>query len=168
MDDIIAFFKANDSGDAFTRITLHEYPFVPFVPLQVGHINRLYWKDDPDLVKHFRNLPEQCTFVIGIQDWMKGQDNEQLRSLMQRAGFEFELMAKGRDTFTIDRRSFCGFVSSGSGSIQGFQVCLGETAGRIAPGISYSLHPKRSNDDYYWSVTPDVVLRKPDGKSHAQ
>jgi len=104
--------------------------------------------------------------VIGIQDWMTGQDYQQLRTLLDKAGFEFNLVSDGRDPVPIDRKSSCGTVSSGDGKFQGFYVCLnGALADRIAPGIGYSLRPKRASQEYFWTVLPSVVLRRPDDKA---
>src|SRR5947207_12562516 len=74
-EDVVSFFKPNDAGDAMTRIVPHEYPFVAFRPLQVAHVNKLYWKGDPELPESYARPPARCTFVIGIQDWMTGQDS---------------------------------------------------------------------------------------------
>lgn len=163
-DDIVSFFKANDAGDTLTRIIPHQYPFVPFRALQETHVNKIYWKGDPDLPEQFAKLPDQCTFVIGIQDWMAGQDYRQLRTLVEKAGFEFDLVANG-DAIPIDRKASCGTVSSGDGTFQGFYVCLDAAlADRIVPGVGYSLRPKRTSQEYFWTVLPGVMLRRPDGK----
>ena len=164
-DDIFSFFQANDLAAGLTRITPHEYPFVPFHALQVAHVNRMYWRGDPDLPGRYAKLPDKCTFVIGIEDWMTGQDSQQLRAFMEKAGFEFDLVAEGREAASIDRKASCGIVYSGDGTFQGFNVCLSEpSASQIVPGASYSLRPKRINQEYFWTVLPGVVLRKPDGK----
>jgi hypothetical protein len=160
-DDIAAFFQANDAGETLNRITPHEYPFVPFRPLQEAHVDRIYWKGDPKLPARHAKLPDQCSLVIGIRDWMAGQDQQQLRALVEKAGFEFELVAEGREAISIDHKASCGTVSSGDGTFQGFYVCLGALADRIVPGLAYSLRPKRTNDEYFWTILPDVVLQRP-------
>jgi hypothetical protein len=99
--------------------------------------------------------------VIGIRDWMAGQDQQQLRALVEKAGFEFELVAEDREAISIDHKASCGTVSSGDGTFQGFYVCLGALADRIVPGLAYSLRPKRTNDEYFWTILPDVVLQRP-------
>jgi hypothetical protein len=164
-EDVFSFFKANDDGEALTKVVPHEYPFIPFRALQEAHVNKMYWKGDPDLPGWYAKLPDQCTFVIGIQDWMAGQDYQQLRALLEKAGFEFELVAEGRDAIPIDRKASCGTVSSGDGTFQGFYVCLGAAlADRIVPGVAYSLRPKRTSQEYFWTLLPGVVLRRPDDK----
>jgi hypothetical protein len=165
-EDIVSFFKANDDSEGLTRIVLHEYPFIPYRPLLEAHVNKTYWKGDSDLPARFAKLPDRCTFVIGIQDWMTGQDYQQLRTFLEQAGFEFNLVAKGRDSIPIDRKASCGTVSSGDGTFQGFYVCLSEqSANQIVPGVNYSLSPKRISKEYFWTVLPGAVLRRPDGKS---
>jgi hypothetical protein len=168
--DILSFFKANDVGETLTKVVPHEYPFVPFRALQEAHVNKIYWKGDPALPGRYAKLPDQCTFVIGIQDWMGGQDYQQLRTLVEKAGFEFDLVAEGRDTIPIDRKASCGTVSSGDGAFQGFYACLGAAlADRIVPGVKYSLRPKRTSQEYFWTVLAGVVLLRPDDKgAHEQ
>ena len=104
-DDIFSFFKANDVTEGLTKITPHEYPFIPFQALQEAHINRMYWKGDPDLPGCYAKLRDKCTFIIGIQDWMTGQDYQQLRAFLEKAGFDFDLVAEGRDPIPIDRKA---------------------------------------------------------------
>lgn len=164
-DDIFSFFKANDTTRGLTKIAPHQYPFVPFRALQNAHVNRIYWKGDAGLPPRYARLPDKCTFLIGIEDWMTGQDYQQLRTFLDKAGFEFDLVAEGRDPVPIDRKSSCGTVSSGDGTFQGFYVCLSQpSANQILPGVSYSLRPKRTNQEYFWTVLPTVVLRRADSK----
>jgi hypothetical protein len=164
-DDIFSFFRANDITEGLTKITPHEYPFVPFRALQEAHVNRMYWKGDPDLPSRYTKLPDKCTFIIGIQDWMTGQDYQQLRTFLEKAGFEFDLVAEGHAAIPIDRKASCGSVSSGDGTFQGFYVCLNElSANQIVPGVGYSLRPRRTNQAYFWTVPPTAMLRKPAGK----
>jgi hypothetical protein len=96
---------------------------------------------------------------------MAGQDHQQLRTFVEKAGFEFDLVANGRDAIHIDRKASCGTVSSGDGAFQGFYVCLNAPlADQVAPGVGYSLRPKRTSEEYFWTVPPGVVLLKPDDK----
>jgi hypothetical protein len=161
-DDVFSFFKANDTTEGLTRVATHEYPFVPFRALKEAHVSRLYWKGDPDLPGRYAKLPENGTFVIRIEDWMQGQDYQQLRHFLEHAGFEFDLVAEGHAPISIDGKASCGNASSGDGTFQGFYVCLSETAAsQIAGGVSYSLRPKRTGQEYFWTVLPAAVLRKP-------
>ena len=84
--------------------------------------------------------------------------------LVEKAGFEFELIAEGHVSIPIDGQALCGSTSTGDGAFQGFYVCLGAAADRIAAGVKYSLRPKRKSVEYFWTVLPEVVLRRPDGK----
>jgi hypothetical protein len=166
-DDVVAFFKANDKGDSLTRIVPHEYPFVPFRPIQEAHVSALYWRGDPDLPARYVKLSDRTTFLVRIQDWMVGQDYQQLRTLVEKAGFAFDLVSEGRDPVPIDQKSFCGTTSTGDGQFQAFYVCLDPAVvDRINPGVAYSLRPKRINDAYFWTVLPGVALRKPADGGH--
>ena len=71
----------------------------------------------------------------------------------------FDLVAEGRESIPIDPKASCGTVSSGGGDFQGFYVCLDASlAERIAPGVPYSLRPKKAAKPYLWTVLPDAVL----------
>ena len=161
-DDVAAFFQANGSEPPeFTKIVPHQYPFVAYRPITEAHVTGIYWKGDPELPPRFTRFPEGGTFVIAIREWMTGQDYQQLRTFIEKAGFEFDLVAEGHAPVHFDRKASCGNVSAGDGSFQGFHVCLEEpAAAQIAPGVAYQLRPKRNNDEFFWSVLPGVVLKK--------
>jgi hypothetical protein len=160
-DDIVTFFKAND-GDALAKIVPHQYPFVPYNEIQEAHVTQIYWKGDPNLPARFANLPDHCAFVITIQEWMAGQDHQQLRTFIKNAGFEFDLVANGQHPIHLDHKASCGNFSSGDGLFQGFYVCLDlQLADQITPGVAYSLRPTKTSGPYFWTVLPSVVLLKP-------
>jgi hypothetical protein len=164
-DDIVTFFQVNNDGKGLTKIVPHVYALVPYRPIEIAHVNHIYWKGDPGLPERFAKLPEQATFLIGIQDWMKGQDYQQLKTFLEKAGFEFDLVADGRDAVPIDKNSSCGTVNLGDGAFQGFYVCLNPTlADQIIPGVAYTLRPKPSSKEYFWTVLPGTVLLKPSNK----
>lgn len=162
-DDIVAFLSAND-GDTLAKIAPHEYPFVSFREIREAHVKKLYWKGGPDLREAYAPSLGRCTFVIAINDWMKGQNSDQLQAFVDKAGFEFDLVADGRPEIQIDRKDLWGTTSYNDGEFQGFYVLLTPSQiSQIAPGVPYSLRPKRTSDLYYWTVPPDVVLLRRDG-----
>lgn len=135
----------------------------------MGHVKGIFWRGDPAIPAQYATFPENGVFLIEIQDWMTGQDYQQLRSFLETAGFEFDLVAEGHDAVPINRSASCNISSSGDGGFQGFYVCLKpEVAEKIAAGVNYTLRPKKTNDDYFWAVLPSVVLRRPDDKSPHQ
>lgn len=90
---------------------------------------------------------------------MKGVDFGQLQTFVDNAGFEFDLVANGRAEIHIGRKAFCGTTSYKDGEFQGFYVCLDAAQiNQIAPGVPYSLRPKKVSDAYTWTVPLDVVL----------
>jgi hypothetical protein len=162
-DDVVGFFSAND-GDGFGKIEPHQYPFVPYREIQEAHITGIYWKGDPNMPRYAR-LPEQGAFVIAIAEWMAGQDYQQLRTFIEKAGFDFDLAADGRETIHLDGKAHCGNFSAGDGASQGFYVCLDpQLADRIAPGAAYTLRSNRTGKAYSWSINAGIVLRRPDRK----
>jgi hypothetical protein len=160
--DIVAFFKAND-GDTLAKIAPHEYPFVAFREIREAHVKKLYWEGDPDLPEAYAPSFGRCTFVIAINDWMKGQNSDQLQAFVDNAGFEFDLVADGQPEIHIDRKAFWGTTSYKDGEFQGFYVLLTPAQiTQIAPEVPYSLRPKKVSDAYTWTVPSDVVLLRRD------
>ena len=159
-DDVVSFFQAND-GERPITITPHQYPFVPLREIREAQVVALYWEGDPNLSAHYAKFSGPQTFVIEIKQWMEGQGHRQLTAFVENAGFEFDLAANGLEDVHVDRQAFCGTTSFGEGEFKGFYVCLdAESANRIASGVAYSLRPKRNNEDYFWTVAPDVTLVK--------
>lgn len=159
-DDVVSFFQAND-GNMPTTITPHQYPFVAFPEIREAHVISLYWKGDPNLSARYARFSGRQTFLIEIKQWMEGQGHQQLTAFVQNAGFEFDLVANGREDVHVDHQAFCGTTSFGDGEFKGFYVCLdAESANRVAPGVAYSLRPKRNHEGYFWTVPPDVTLMK--------
>jgi len=96
---------------------------------------------------------------------MAGQDYQQLRTFLEKAEFEFGLVAEGHDAIPIDRKASCGSVSSGDGTFQGFYVCSVNRRPTDSSRGELSLRPKRTNQDYFWTVLPTALLRRPDAKA---
>ena len=146
-DDIVAFFKANDA-EGFRKINTHQYPFIAFREIEQAHITGLYWNGDPHMPP-FAQPRERVSFVITISDWMAGQDYQQLRTFIDNAGFDFDLVAAGQETVHLDSKTHCGNFSVRDGSSQGFYVCLdSQLTHQIAPGVAYSLRPTATSKAY--------------------
>jgi pimeloyl-ACP methyl ester carboxylesterase len=161
-DDVIAFFKANE-GDAPGRIVPHEYPFVPFREIHEAHVKGIYWKGDPTVPEGAALFSGQRTFVVAIEDWIKGEDSQQLSAFVEKAGFDFDLVANGHAGIHIGRETFCGITSYNDGEFQGFYVCLDAAAvNQVSAGVPYSLRPRKISDVYFWTIPPHVVLLRRD------
>jgi len=159
-DDIINFFKAN-SGERFVRIKPYEYPFVEYKEIRQANVNGLYWRDDERLPEWMREGNHKWTFLIGIEQWHKGQSHRQLDEFRANAGFRFVLKAEGQKDIEINEKNYRGNCSSGGGEFQAFYVNLSETQiKQIIPGISYNLEPLNESKKYSWAVNDNVTLKR--------
>jgi hypothetical protein len=161
IDDVVRFFQAN-TNDGFCPIEPHEYPFVEFREIEVAHINGLYWQGDERLPEWARELSEGVDFIITIEDWLEGQDHQQLNAFKDKVVFEFVLTAEGHEDIRVPSDSFRGTWSAGHGDFQGFVVYLpASERERIARGVAYTISPVNQGKEYYWQVGQGVTLVRP-------
>jgi len=159
-DDVTDFFKANAS-EGFVRIEPYEYPFVEYKEIRQAHVNGLYWPDDERLPEWMRKGDHKWAFLIGIEEWNKGQSHRQLNELRENAGFRFILKAEGQKDIEINEKNFGGTCSSGNGEFQAFYVNMKDAQiEQIVPGVSYRLEPVNESNEYYWIVNDGVTLTK--------
>ncbi|MBL7142931.1 MAG: hypothetical protein ISS76_01720, partial [Phycisphaerae bacterium] len=159
-DDVTDFFKAN-AGEEFVRIEPYEYPFVEYKEIHQAHVNGLYWPDDERLPEWMQKGDHKWAFLIGIEEWNKGQSHRQLNELRANAGFKFVLKAEGHKDIEINEKNFSGTCSSGDGDFQAFYVNMKDTQiGQIVPGVSYGLEPVNESNEYYWTVNDGVTLTR--------
>ncbi len=159
-DDITDFFKAN-AGEKYVPIKPYEYPFVEYREIRQAHVNGLYWYNDESIPEWLRKDDHQRSFLIGIEEWYKGQSHRQLNELRANAGFRFVLKAEGQKDIEINEKNYGGTYSQGDGEFQVFCVNLKDTQfGQIVPGVSYRLEPLNDSNEYYWTVNDGVTLRK--------
>lgn len=157
-DDVTDFFKAN-AGEKFVRIEPYEYPFVEYKEIRQAHVNGLYWPDDERLPEWMRKGNHKWAFLIGIEEWNKGQSHRQLNELRANAGFRFVLKAEGQKDIEISENNYGGNCSSGDGEFQAFYVNMKDTQiGQIVPGVSYGLEPVNESNEYYWTVNNGITL----------
>jgi len=159
-DDVTDFFKAN-AGEKYVPIKPYEYPFVEYREIRQAHVNGLYWDNDERIPEWLRKDDHQWSFLIGIEEWHKGQSHRQLNELRANAGFRFVLKAEGQKDIEINEKNYGGTCSQGNGEFQAFYVNLKDTEiGQIVPGVSYRLEPLNDSNEYYWIVNDGVTLRK--------
>lgn len=159
-DDVTDFFKAN-AGEKYVRIKPYEYPFVEYREIRQAHVNGLYWYNDERVPEWIQKDDHQRSFLIGIEEWYKGQSHRQLNELRANAGFRFVLKAEGQKDIEINEKNYGGTCSQGDGEFQVFCVNLKDTQfGQIVPGVSYRLEPLNDSNEYYWTVNDGVTLRK--------
>jgi hypothetical protein len=159
-DDVTDFFKAN-AGEKYVPIKPYEYPFVEYREIRQAHVNGLYWYNDERVPEWIQKDDHQRSFLIGIEEWYKGQSHRQLNELRANAGFRFVLKAEGQKDIEINEKNYGGTCSQGDGEFQVFCVNLKDTQfGQIVPGVSYRLEPLNDSNEYYWTVNDGVTLRK--------
>ena len=159
-DDVTDFFKAN-AGEKYVPIKPYEYPFVEYREIRQAHVNGLYWYNDERVPEWIQKDDHQRSFLIGIEEWYKGQSHRQLNELRANAGFRFVLKAEGQKDIEINEKNYGGTCSQGDGEFQVFCVNLKDTQfGQIVPGVSYRLEPLNDSNKYYWTVNDGVTLRK--------
>ena len=102
------------------------------------------------------------TFMIGIKEWLSGQDYRQLDEFYENAGFNFRLQAKGYPDIVISSGNYNGNSSMGDGSFKAYYVRLNEAQLRdMVPGVSYTIHPENKSDKYVWKVNDVVAVVRP-------
>ena len=163
IDDVVRFFKAN-AAEGFTKIEPHEYPFLEFREIKVAHINRLYWKGDERLPEWARKLREgEADFIITLEEWLQGQDHQQLTAFKEKCVFEFLLQAEGHEDVHVTGDCFRGTWSSGHGDFQGFVVALPSAEReKMARGVKYAITPVNQGAEYRWLVRENVGLVRAD------
>lgn len=160
-NDVVKFFKAN-SGNSFAAIEPHAYPFVEYREILKTHVNAVYAKGDKNLPEFVGTHLSEDTYLIGIKEWMEGQDHRQLDEFVENAGFNFRLRAEGHPEITITRENYSGNSSMGNGQFQAFYMRLNESQLKaLVPKIPYTLHPENKSDKYVWMVNDGVRLIKP-------
>ncbi len=159
-DDVTDFFKAN-AGEEFVRIEPYEYPFVEYKEIRQAHVNGLYWYNDERVPEWVQKDDHQRSFLIGIEEWHKGQSHRQLNEFKANAGFRFVLKAEGQKDIEISEKNYGGTCSQGDGEFQVFCVNLKDTQFRqIVPGVSYRLEALNDSNEYFWTVNDGVILKR--------
>jgi len=160
-DDLVKFFKAN-SGDSFVAIEPHVYPFIEYREIREAHVNAVYCKGDKRLPEFVGKGLREGTYLIGIKEWMRGQDHRQLDEFVENAGFNFRLRAEGHPEIVITESSYRGNSSMGDGDFQAFYVEFNEDQlKKLISGVPYTVHPENKSDKYVWIVNEDVTFVQP-------
>ena len=160
--DVVEFFKAN-SDDIYTAIKPHSYPFVEYREIREAHVNRIYFKGDKHLPEFVgKGLRDESTFLIGIAEWIDGQDHRQLGEFVENAGFNFILRAEGREEIVITRDNYRGNSSAGHGDYQAFYTTLtDDQLEALVPNLPYTIEPVNKSKEYFWTVNEGVRLIRP-------
>lgn len=160
LDDIVTFFQAN-TADTFVRIEPHAYPFVEYRELKEVHVNGLYWKGDAGIPERIAKDLREGTILIGIQEWLPGQNYRQLGEFVENAGFDFVLRAEGRPDVVLSKDHYGGNCSSGDGAFQAFYVNLDQTQrDALVPDVAYTLCPKNAKAPYMWHADNAALISK--------
>jgi len=126
-------------------------------------VNRIYFKGDKHLPEFAgKSLRDGDKFLIGISDWIEGQDHRQLNEFVENAGFNFVLCADGHDDVTISDDNFSGSSSMGHGDYQAFYARLNNSQLKtLVPNVPYTIKPVNKSERYFWTVNEGVKLVRP-------
>jgi hypothetical protein len=161
INDLVKFFEAN-SGDAYVAIEPHAYPFVEYRQIKEAHVNGVYFKGDKGIPEFAGGSVSEDTFLMGIKEWLEGQDHRQLDEFVENAGFNFRLRAVGHPDIIITQSNYRGNSSMGNGVFQAYYVHLDEgQLQSLIPGVPYTVHPENKNDEFKWKVNDDVTVVRP-------
>ena len=160
LDDVVRFFEAN-MGSERKVITPHQYPYAEFQELKQVHVSGLHWRGSQELPEFARGLWEgRGTFAICIEDWIEGQDWQQMESFRKRGGFHFQLTGEDDVVIEITEANYSGSMSQGDGSFQAFLVAPTlEDTKKLKPG-KYRLKPLGDSRDF-WVIKEGVQLIVP-------
>ncbi len=157
IEDIVKFFGAN-AGETFVRIEPHVYPFKEYRQLKEVHVNGLYWKGDAGIPPWVAKDLREGTLLLGIKEWIPGQNHRQLDEFVENAGFDFVLRAEDRPDIVLSKANYGGNCSAGDGTFQAFYVNLDPPqCDALATDVPYTLHPKDAKAPYAWRID-DVTL----------
>ena len=158
INDLIKFFKAN-SGDEYVAIEPHSYPFVEYKQIKEAHVNGLYWKGDKRLPEFVGKYLREDMFLLGIKEWISGQDHRQLDDFNKNAGFNFRLKADGHPDIVITDSNYGGNSSMSNGEFQAYYVRLNQGQLKVLePNIPYTLFAENKSKEYVWKVNEGVKL----------
>jgi hypothetical protein len=161
IDDLVKFFEAN-SGDAYVAIEPHAYPFIEYRQIHEAHVNAVYFKGDKNIPEFAGGSVSEDTFLIGIKEWLEGQDHRQLDEFVDNAGFHFRLHAEGHQDIVITQSNYRGNSSMGDGRFQAYYVKLDENQLQtFVPNVPYTLHPENRSEKYVWKINDGVTVVKP-------
>ncbi len=161
IDDLVKFFNAN-AGDTYVAIEPHAYPFVEYRLLKEVHVKGVYFKGDKNIPEFAGGRVSEDTFLIGIQEWLHGQDHRQLDEFVDNAGFNFRLHAEGHPDIIITHGNYFGNSSMGDGRFQAYYVQLNESQLKnFESNVPYTLHPENESDKFVWKVNDGVTAIRP-------
>jgi hypothetical protein len=140
--------------------------------IEVATVDGLYWKTDKSFAGYrpdrsggnTRDTGDDFEFFISIEEWIRKRDGKQLNEVVENAGFDFVLKANGHEDIAIDKSNYfaTSYSISYNNEIRAFLVKLNESQlAKLASGVSYTLHPVKKSDKYYWKVNDGVNLIKP-------
>ncbi len=160
-DDLVKFFRAN-SGDSYVAVEPHEYPFVEYRQIRQAHINAVYSKGDRKLPEFVGKHLKEGTYLLGIDEWLDGQDYRQLDDFYKNAGFNFRLSAEGHPDIVITEKNYGGNSSMGNGEYQAYYMNLDKDQQKaIVPNVAYTIQPENKSDEYTWAVNEGVTFILP-------
>ena len=119
-------------------------------------MNGLFWSGDERIPEHWREEWGHETFFVSIEEWLDGQDYQQLNTFLKKAGVNLMLRSPGQADIEIAHQRW-GTVSTGKGDFQAVVFQLRKEQAEVAPGVPYTLHAVGDSEPW-WSVREGVAL----------
>ena len=161
LGDVVAFLSAN-LGEKRRTIDPVNYPYEEYMELESVQVNSILAKGDERLPEFARELINgNGTFVICVEDWIRGRNHTQLDEFCRKAGFRFELNGPKDQTIEIAKTNLLGTTSKGDGSFQGFVVKLSQAEEeKLVPGTKWTLSVD-ADMAKSWTIKPEALLAMP-------
>lgn len=122
------------------------------------HVKAAFWKRDTNTPSWIR-FSKPWKFIIETEEWITGQDYNQLSTFLQKAGGNFILRAA--DHSDIAAKAIAWF-SQVDGSYKGFILDISDSELlKMTPGVEYSIIPQNTSDTYKYTVLDGVTITRP-------
>ncbi len=122
-------------------------------------VTRLYWANAPDTPSWIREaLPGSGHLLAHVDEWIDGQDGDQLKAFTRHADRSFVLEAAGQPSVAVEAAVGCFSSADGEFREIYIQVAPAEYA-KLADGVDYALRPLNEVESHTWAVAPGVRIQ---------
>ena len=115
-----------------------------------------YWSNDERLKGSVAKKPNSIFLEVDLS--IDTIDSEQISNFINKAGYEFELIADGKAKITASVYEGSIYQISNR-TVFGFWIFIKEDEFcKLEHGIVYKLVPKNRNEDYKWIMNKDMII----------
>jgi len=147
-------------GVTLTKGREGERPAPAVAPTEHARLTivKVYWADSPDAADWIRKaLPGGGHLMAHVDEWIDGQDGDQLKLFTKKVDRRFVLKADGRPP--VEAEAAVGCFSSSDGKFREILISVSDHA-KLARGVDYRLEPRNTADGYTWAVKAGVVIQR--------